>query len=233
MAKKLILVDEDMYKSLINQQKDDNKLNLDFIQNNMDKAINNKSKNLSTKNINYQQNLRRYLKARKEQINKPIKAELSNGQKVVLNKNKEDKTTMAVMNDTGDLEEEMEIDSPEINNKEDNDETPKAGRLQSSVDKFLDYLMNAPEKFGISQGGKVLRGDIPIKTSDIGEIVYHLFNKGPGTASPPGFKYFAPKISKDPFFKRLIIEEQKYKETPRRSQSSSFIPSKWQSTKKK
>jgi phage tail sheath gpL-like len=63
MAKKLILVDEDKYNALINQQKDEGNLNV--LRDDAEKALSKRTKNLSTKNINYQQTFRRYLKARK------------------------------------------------------------------------------------------------------------------------------------------------------------------------
>ena len=90
MANKLMLVPEDMYKALISQQPQDGKddeegqINLNFIRKNMIKANDRPGKNLSAKNINYQQELRRYLKARKEIKEKPKTAVLGDGTKIIL-----------------------------------------------------------------------------------------------------------------------------------------------------
>lgn len=90
MATKLMLVPEPMYKALITQQNkkcedadDDGQINLNFIKENMLKARDNRGKNLSSKNINYQQELRRYLKVRKEMKEKPREAVLADGSKVI------------------------------------------------------------------------------------------------------------------------------------------------------
>jgi hypothetical protein len=92
MANKLILVPESMYKSLISQistnnneyitpstKLNDDNLNLDFVKKNLDKAKKTRSKNLSSKNVNYNQELRRYLRLKKHTNDQPMKVKLSNG----------------------------------------------------------------------------------------------------------------------------------------------------------
>jgi hypothetical protein len=54
-------------------------LNLKFIKDHLEKTKKKRDENLSNKNINYNQELRRYLKVRNETKNKPIKVKLSNG----------------------------------------------------------------------------------------------------------------------------------------------------------
>jgi hypothetical protein len=58
---------------------DDDNLNLKFIKDSFEKTKKKRDENLSNKNINYNQELRRYLKVRNETKNKPIKVKLSNG----------------------------------------------------------------------------------------------------------------------------------------------------------
>jgi hypothetical protein len=73
MANKYILIPHDLYRGLTETEPDN--INLDF-----EKKQLNKTKRLkSAKNIQYNQELNRYLKIRKEHINKPVKVELTNG----------------------------------------------------------------------------------------------------------------------------------------------------------
>ncbi|HEX4852020.1 MAG TPA: hypothetical protein VFV08_14495 [Puia sp.] len=97
MAKKLILVNEDMYKTMLNKQKqqsditkedlnDEDAINLNFIRRIMKKAKEKRGRNMGAKNIAYNQELRRYLKLRKEVKDKPLKVELSNLAKLIMKK---------------------------------------------------------------------------------------------------------------------------------------------------
>jgi hypothetical protein len=83
MANKLILVPEQLYRGLTSNSPAD--LNLDFARRNLEK-IKHSRKNLSAKNANYNQELRRYLNLRNEHENKPVKVEVVNGSKLLINK---------------------------------------------------------------------------------------------------------------------------------------------------
>ena len=134
MAKKLVLVPEDMYRGLLSssnarenlrtkgfeqsgstvgrqerKRDDDGEINLEFTRKNMIKARDQKGKlkNISAKNIAYNQELRRYLRFRKEMKEKPIKVKLSNGANVVVkgsNGQDDSQIETALLNDDGDLE---------------------------------------------------------------------------------------------------------------------------------
>jgi hypothetical protein len=86
MATRLILVPEPMYRGLVESSNQklptstmDSNLGLDFVRQNLEKTKKKRIKNLSTKNILYNQELRRFLRLSKEARNKPIKVQLSNG----------------------------------------------------------------------------------------------------------------------------------------------------------
>jgi hypothetical protein len=101
MAKRLILIPDEMYRGLmttavafknkspsstttVNQlQKpygsDNENLGFKFVRENLEKIKKKRIRNLSNKSIAYNQELRRYLRLKKEQDNKPIKVKLSNG----------------------------------------------------------------------------------------------------------------------------------------------------------
>nr|CAD2200774.1 unnamed protein product [Meloidogyne enterolobii] len=73
MAKKLILVPEEIYRGLTSNNYGDP--NLDFTKRAVENAKS-KKENLSAKNIHYNQELRRYLKLRNESENKPVRVEM-------------------------------------------------------------------------------------------------------------------------------------------------------------
>jgi len=235
MAKKLVLVPEDMYRGLMSSSsareskysrtinnkgvrsrddvERDGHINLEFTRKNMIKARDNKgkSKNVSAKNTAYNQELRRYLRFRKEMNEKPIKVKLSNGANVVVKgANGQDDTQMesALLNENGDLEttlapnsEPSRIFAASSGIKANPYETPKSSRrLSSRIEKkkkstkselpslknkqlLLRYLYANSEKLGLTKKGQVLRriGGLPIKTSNLELIVEHLLD-----ASGPG-----------------------------------------------
>ena len=91
MANKLMLVPETMYKNLISQinsttstpiipsTNNEVDLNLEFVKKSLEKAKKARSKNLSNKNVNFNQELRRYLRLKKQASDQPVKVKLSNG----------------------------------------------------------------------------------------------------------------------------------------------------------
>jgi hypothetical protein len=76
MANKFLLVPEDIYRGLTTH--DTGNINLDFIRHALDKTKRERG-NASSKNIHYQQELRRYLHLRKEQEQKPVNVAVTGG----------------------------------------------------------------------------------------------------------------------------------------------------------
>ena len=87
MANKLILIPEPMYRNIISNiskkteplVKDEDNINLNFVKKYLDKTKKERTKNLSKKNVNYNQQLPRFLRLRKIANEKPVKVKLSNG----------------------------------------------------------------------------------------------------------------------------------------------------------
>ena len=73
MANKFILVPDEIYKGLTTH--DTGEQNLDFIRRGLEKTKR-KKETPSAKNINYNQEFRRYLQLRNEQLNRPVKVEM-------------------------------------------------------------------------------------------------------------------------------------------------------------
>ena len=86
MATKYLLIPEDLYNNLLKSQQN-NVIGTEFASNNLSKVKKSKNKNASAKNVLYNQELRRYLKTKKEEEEKPIKVEVSNGLKGLTKKN--------------------------------------------------------------------------------------------------------------------------------------------------
>lgn len=111
MSKKLILLPLDLYKGLLNTKTDkDEDLAehgpLHYEKAQLGKIKRKKLKNLSTKNVLYNQQLRRYLRTRKEAKDRPIKLKLAEGDVKLLKaaKNAQEPTKLAAVDENGDLQ---------------------------------------------------------------------------------------------------------------------------------
>ena len=200
MANKLILVPEDMYRALLVQKKttnsindthrsnplDDGKINLEFTRKKMRRALTSKGGDITAKNINYNQELRRYLRQRKEIVERPLKVREENGAKMMFKPSVSEKTApqTVIVGDDGELDESF-IQNPSTTkastsmpSKEDNATsrwedfkiTPRATRSTFNINKkttkmsdeerrsiLLGYLYNNAEKLGITKKKGVRR----------------------------------------------------------------------------
>ena len=123
MANKFILVPEQNYRGLLNKRSDapiagkttisddlDEQGNFNFVKKKLGAAQSKKRKNLSTKNILYNQWLQNYLRMRRQLVNKPVKVEVTEvGPKILLKSKKAaandtEKTAKALINEKGELE---------------------------------------------------------------------------------------------------------------------------------
>ena len=200
MAKKMILVNEDIYKTLLNKQNqatkgdltkvdldNEDSINLNFIRKNMKKARDRRGKNASAKNVAYNQELRRYLCLRKEIKDKPLKVELSNLAKLLLKKKE---------------------------NSSDN--IPKRFRRLSKVtdkDSIIAAMLNDEgdyESFDFDEES-YKQGDLQKYLSPENNPFYKFFD--PDISTEEAKKRRQSKI-KTPMEKKEIIQEQSNKSTP-------------------
>jgi hypothetical protein len=86
MANKLILLPEQIYRGLVST--DTGEPNLDFTKRELDKIRRERNES-SKKNIKYNQELRRYLKLRKDREDRPIKVEIDRGARILMRKGDE------------------------------------------------------------------------------------------------------------------------------------------------
>ena len=85
MATKYIAIPESMYKALI-QSQNFTQIGTELAKSDLEKVQKSRNKNLSEKNVLYNQELRRYLKTKKEKEEKPVKVELSKGLRGLIKK---------------------------------------------------------------------------------------------------------------------------------------------------
>lgn len=262
MARKLVLVDEQMYNALINSADanrlrqtpppppppafennvDDDKTSFIRMKDNAEKALKKRRRNLSTKNLLYQQELRRYLKARKKLQGKPVHVKFNDRNIFIKPSADKSKTNVGIMTESGDVMEEEIFKTPtkiyEGTLKQEKEEkegifsdTPKRPTQEeeeriplSHYPKILfQHVMGNKETYGISEEGKLMRGSLKLKTAEVDDIINHFFNKKPGTASPPGYKTLEPKLLRDPNVKHFLDQyklQEKDEKVSRKTSSS-------------
>ena len=186
MAKRLLLVDEEMYKGLLrtavkeptlklhpDPEDRDKSTNFGFIKKELKKDRNKRGGNLRAKNYKLNRNLKRYLKMRKEKNEKPIKIGLpQNNTSLVVNP---ETAEMAIVTENGGLEpvEQQRVSfrsplttplvslkSPLATSTPSSSllKTPKTQKqdLEKRIDKFVNYITRHAEEFGVTEDGLVL-----------------------------------------------------------------------------
>lgn len=111
MSKKLVLLPLDLYKGLLHTKTDKSEdlaehAPLQYEKAQLGKIKRKKIKNLSKKNVLYNQQLRRYLRTRKEAKDRPIKLKLADGDVKLLKaaKNAQEPVKLAAVNENGDVQ---------------------------------------------------------------------------------------------------------------------------------
>jgi hypothetical protein len=251
MSNKLILVPEDMYQSLIAQKCEatDN-VNLEFTKNRMNQMRDVRGKNLSSKNVQYNQELRRFLKQRREEKEKPVKVKLTNGLNIITKPNASNNGAQsAIVDENGDLDSIEDDSFHSVGDSESEYKTPRHSRREKfNKEKFntekknilLNYLLDNKEKFGITERGQVMRtgSGNPVKGAVLGEIVERIVDPSLGSVSPPGTGNLRGKIQKDRYIIKLLGTKKGLLPLPtqeghgfnfkkRPSSFMKFRPSKW------
>ncbi|KAL3090511.1 hypothetical protein niasHT_027002 [Heterodera trifolii] len=232
MANKLILLPYEHYKGLIaaRETKNDDddiaeRTNMGFVKRQVTAAAQKRKGNVSERNAMYNQQLRRYLKMRKEHKERPVRVQLSNGAQL-LNKTVEtgvqvrpgpdeqmDKSVLIT-----DEDEEEEIEVPKfltpINLKVGSSRSPrtnkKATKQQKLIEKkdhLLAIIMSDPQRFGATERGQIINPKTGREfiDSDLGWSIERLVDPRPENApSPSGTKELKKKLAKDPQASRLL-----------------------------
>ncbi|KAL3113286.1 hypothetical protein niasHT_018901 [Heterodera trifolii] len=232
MANKLILLPYEHYRGLIaateTKNADDDiaeRTNLGFVKRQMTAAAQKRKGNVSERNAMYNQQLRRYLKMRKEHKERPVRVQLSNGAQL-LNKTVEtgvqvrpgpdepmDKSVLIT-----DEDEDEEIDVPKfltpINQKAGSSRSPRTNKkaakqqkLTEKKDHLLAIIMSDPQRFGATEHGQIINPKTGREfiDSDLGWSIERLVDPRPENApSPSGTKELKKKLAQDPQASRLL-----------------------------
>ncbi|KAL3100269.1 hypothetical protein niasHS_000693 [Heterodera schachtii] len=220
------------YKGLVSAREtknDDDDLaertNLGFVKRQVTAAAQKRKGNVSERNAMYNQQLRRYLKMRKEHKERPVRVQLSNGAQL-LNKTVEtgvqvrpgpdepmDKSVLIT-----DEDEDEEIEVPKfltpINQKSGSSRSPrtnkKAAKQQKLIEKkdhLLAIIMSDPQRFGATDRGQIINPKTGREfiDSDLGWSIERLVDPRPENApSPSGTKELKKKLAQDPQASRLL-----------------------------
>ncbi|KAL3112275.1 hypothetical protein niasHT_013294 [Heterodera trifolii] len=222
----------DHYKGLVaaRETKNDDddiaeRTNLGFVKRQVTAAAQKRKGNVSERNAMYNQQLRRYLKMRKEHKERPVRVQLSNGAQL-LNKTVEtgvqvrpgpdepmDKSVLIAGDD-----EDEEIDVPKfltpINPKAGSSRSPRSNKkaakqqkLTEKKDHLLAIIMSDPQRFGATEHGQIINPKTGREfiDSDLGWSIERLVDPRPENApSPSGTKELKKKLAQDPQASRLL-----------------------------
>ena len=206
MARKYIVIPEEMYKNLLQSQNSEI-IGTDSSKINLDKIKKSRTKNSSAKNVLYNQELRRYLKIKKEEDEKPVKVELSNGLKGLSKKNSTTinnspiSTTIknSPISTTETPNRSRFFNSLQIINEDDNEneifedikepqastsrtlnesfqETPKSTNLVSRFEKIIQIINQNPDEFNVRNNRVLNMFGNPIMKSNALESLKHILN---------------------------------------------------------
>ncbi|KAL3071940.1 hypothetical protein niasHS_017233 [Heterodera schachtii] len=234
MANKLILLPYEHYKGLVaaRETKNDDddiaeRTNLGFVKRQVTAAAQKRKGNVSERNAMYNQQLRRYLKMRKEHKERPVRVQLSNGAQL-LNKTVEtgvqvrpgpdEPMDKSVLITDEDEDEDEEIDVPKfltpINPKAGSSRSPRTNKkaakqqkLTEKKDHLLAIIMSDPQRFGATEHGQIINPKTGREfiDSDLGWSIERLVDPRPENApSPSGTKELKKKLAQDPQASRLL-----------------------------
>lgn len=207
MSNKFILVPEAMYEGLLTSNVPKENPNLAFTKEKLDRAKNVRRLNKSAKNVLYNQELRRYLKIRKEAEEKPVKVELSDGSKLIqrpVNTRNAgigtDDENVVVLNNASNGSRTA---TPPIAETPSISETPS---IYEDVDEWADETVREVlerinlkrEMYKISPTGEIADwNDMIIPNSDYKRSIKAILSPSPNTPEPPGTNILRTRLKND------------------------------------
>ncbi|KAL3108860.1 hypothetical protein niasHT_015036 [Heterodera trifolii] len=185
--------------------------NLGFVKQQLEAVKRKRAANVSERNVLYNQQLRRYLKMRKEAKDRPVKVQLSNGAQL-LNKTVEtgvqvrpgpdepkDKSVLIAGED-----EEIEVPTPTQGSsraQRTNKKAAKQQEINEKKDHLLAIIMSDLQSFGTTDRGKIMNPKTGREfiDSDLNWSIERLVDPRPENApSPSGTKELMRKLAQNP-----------------------------------
>ncbi|KAL3105717.1 hypothetical protein niasHT_029002 [Heterodera trifolii] len=230
MANKLILLPFEHYRGLVAAREgvggakgDDDvagQTNLGFVKQQLETVKRKRATNVSERNVLYNQQLRRYLKLRKEAKDRPVKVQLSNGAQL-LNKTVEtgvqvrpgpdEPKDKSVLFAGEDEDEEIEVPTPirpgNSRSPRTNKKAIKQQEINEKKDHLLAIIMSDPQSFGATDRGKIVNPKTGREfiDSDLNWSIERLVDPRPENApSPSGTKELMRKLAQNPLASGLL-----------------------------
>ncbi|KAL3094098.1 hypothetical protein niasHS_005514 [Heterodera schachtii] len=188
-----------------------------FVKQQLETVKRKRAANVSERNVLYNQQLRRYLKLRKEAKERPLKVQISNGAQL-LNKTVEtgvqvrpgpdepkDKSVLFAGED-----EEIEVRTPTQGSSRSprtNKKAIKQQEINEKKDHLLAIIMSDPQSFGATDRGKILNPKTGREfiDSDLNWSIERLVDPRPENApSPSGTKELMRKLAHNPLASSLL-----------------------------
>ncbi len=241
------MIPEDMYTSLISNNIDhsnfpvgsferpnlEDDLLLKYTKNKLNKIRDARRMDQTSKHMLYDQELRRYLKMRREMKDRPVKIELPTGMKGIMTTdpnehpvNSEKGKHVSLLDTEGEFQptEMSTLRNSDQYDTEDEDfdtaiETPigrerpqrikpnKQRKINEAIHEFYSHVMENPKKFSVTSSGKVVhpKTGIPMTNTDLMGSIERLVYPTPYNApSPIGTDTLRSRALRDPFLTKLM-----------------------------
>jgi hypothetical protein len=242
MALKYILIPEAMYKNIT--QKEPSNINLDYERQLLEKAKNERT-DPKTKNINYNQELRRYLKIKKEADDKPVRVKVIDGPTVITKTptitrrtpststaisesivSEADGDETPIQHENVFVTPEQQATASQTQRRANVPTTIKREELKRRITSVRDYIMKNKQKFGIDDKNRILRPDgKPFKDSDVEGSLLRILAPNPSNApSPTGTATLRNRIKDDRDAQIIIFD---IKQRGEGSSKKHFRPQLW------
>uniref|UniRef100_A0A914H3F3 Uncharacterized protein n=1 Tax=Globodera rostochiensis TaxID=31243 RepID=A0A914H3F3_GLORO len=253
MANKLILLPIEHYRGLVaaREKIDDDvteQTNFGFVKQQFEKAKRKRAANVNEKSAEYNQQLRRYLKLRKEVKDKPVKVQLSNGMRLMTKPPatgvqlkpgpEEVEETIVIGGSEADDDEAATISTPKFSTPKEVEVGPeprpsrkrdlKKQEIMAKEQQLLSIIKSDPKRFGVNARDKIINPSTGREfiDFDLTRAIERLVNPRPENApSPSGTRELTKKLLQDPTARQLL--NPLFVGSGKPIKRAGFCPSKW------
>jgi hypothetical protein len=220
MSSRFLLVPEDMYNGLLSSSTSSKSspkesINLSFAKQKLEGVKKARRLNKSAKNVLYNQELRRVLKIRKEEEEKPVKVELAYGSKPIGHSADKGTSVHVVDPDTDEVTTVSTADSGQpILRSTSSSTLTHSGRRDSSIDEeeedtvleqAIERVSSQKARYGITPTGEILDSNrVVVPNSDFKRSIKSIVTPTRGP-TPPGTEILKGRISTDPWLNGLAV----------------------------
>lgn len=220
MSSKFVLIPEAYYQGLLTSNAPRENPNLTFAKEKLESAKNIRRSNKSAKNILYNQELRRYLKIRKDAEDKPVKVELSDGSKMIGRKSDRKRLLVGTNGDDQVVDDSGATSADDDDDTEFSDESNATAKI---IEEIIAIIGAEPDRFGVNQRGQILDDNgTAIRNSNLVRSLNRILtpHSKRGT-DPPGTSLMRERLRNIPRFRGKIVSRSAFSDNSQQSSSSS------------